>query len=103
VTEVRRICAAGPVFDQPAALDAGPYRQLRGKLSLRRRKDLVVGLRHSDVRNDLVELAAIRRELGERFRQGLGDLDERLSRLRVEIEEPTESRRLRERGFERRE
>jgi hypothetical protein len=95
--------AAGRIFDQPAALDADFYRQLRGKLSLCCRQDLVVGLRDSDVRNDLAELAAIRRELGERFRQGLGDLDERLSRLRVEIEEPTESRRLRERGFERRE
>ena len=71
----------GSVFDQPDTLDAGHYRQLRGKLSLCRCQNLVVRLRDGNVRNDLVELAAIRRELGERFRQGLGDLDERLSRL----------------------
>jgi hypothetical protein len=57
--------AAGRVFDQPGALDAGLHRQLRRKLSLRRRQDLVVGLRGGDARDDLVELAAIRRELGE--------------------------------------
>jgi len=88
-------CATPPgrgVLDEPRPFDAG-LRQLRRKLSLRRRQDLVVGLRDGDVRDDLVEPPPYGGYSGNASARA-SVISMNGSRGSGRIEEPRESRRL---------